>query len=191
MIKDAIQKLSKKYYVTGRAAVLSVNKTNATCNVRTLMDDVVLLNVALKPIQNTGNDTLMGYVPYPAIGSVVLVSFVDNDPADAFVLQCSRLQGAAFNFGQGLQFTIPANGTPQLNANKLTFNGGSNNGMVLLMPLLQAINDLQNRYNDLLTAFTAHTHLVSGSPSDPTTQPAPARLKPTRKKDLENTQILQ
>jgi hypothetical protein len=194
MVKDAIGKLSKHYYVTERATVLSVDKAAATCAVRSINDDLELDAVALKPIQNTGDDTVLGIVPYPAIGSVVLIAFVDNDPSDAFVLQWSALQGIAFDFGQGLQLDLGNNGKPLLNANKITLNGGNNGGMVLLMPLLQAINDLQSNFNDLRMAFVAHAHTgVTTGPgvSGTTTTPPPNRMKLTRKKDLENTKITQ
>ena len=194
MVKDTIEKLSKRYYVTERATVLSVDKAAATCAVRSINDDLELDAVALKPVQNTGDETVLGIVPYPAIGSVVLIAFVDNDPADAFVLQCSQLQGVAFDFGQGLQLDLGNNGKPLLSANKITLNGGSNGGMVLLMPLLQAINDLQNNFNNLRMAFISHSHagVTPGQGiSGPTTAQPPARMKLTRKNDLENTKITQ
>lgn len=76
---------------------------------------------------------------------------------------------------------------------KIILMGGDLGGLVMLLPLLTKLNNLENLVNDLITKFNAHTHNVTavGSPTGPNLLPESDTLTPTERDDLENLNITQ
>lgn len=122
--------------------------------------------------------------PIPVVNTACLVTWRDGN----------RGLPQIINFDQVDKYYIKV-GQLFIDADKTTFNGGSNDGMVLLNPLLSAINDLQNIVNDLISKYNSHTHILTLSSGTgtaaPTTTQETGVLTPTQKSDIENTKITQ
>lgn len=67
--------------------------------------------------------------------------------------------------------------------------GGEHGGLVKVIELVQKINNLENKVNEIITKFNALTLPVSGATAGPTTNPIVGSLTPTVRNDIENTDI--
>lgn len=66
---------------------------------------------------------------------------------------------------------------------ELWLRGNQFEGLVKVSDLVTKLNNLENKVNDLLTAYNTHTHASSGAPPVPTVAGA---LTPTNQNDIEN-----
>ena len=66
---------------------------------------------------------------------------------------------------------------------ELWLRGNQFEGLVKVSDLVTKLNNLEDKVNDLLTAYNTHTHASSGAPPVPT---VPGTLTPTTQNDLEN-----
>jgi hypothetical protein len=71
----------------------------------------------------------------------------------------------------------------------LTMNGNEFGGLVKVIELTKKINALENKVNDLITNFNAHSHLSSGSPTSGPSVSVSGTLTPTQQKEIENIVI--
>jgi hypothetical protein len=80
----------------------------------------------------------------------------------------------------------------------ISWKGGNFGGLVKVEDVTTKLNNIENKLNDLINSYTAHTHVatlaVSGASAAGTTNPAiivpPINtLTPTKKSDIENTKI--
>ena len=70
---------------------------------------------------------------------------------------------------------------------------GSYGGMVKISDLVTKLNNLENKVNDILSAFNAHTHAgvtVGSGSTATTTTPITGSLTPTNVTDIENDLII-
>jgi hypothetical protein len=167
-MSDALKKALRKIVKPGgfdepvvRAVVLSVDKTGITCSVKTVADNLQINGVKLKPVINNNDTTKMGLVVFPAVGSFVLVGQVADNNIDVFVVSCTQIESISLDNGPHLTLQIGADGKINLNSDLITFNGGHLGGIPKLIPLTDAVNNLQAQINTLLDAFNSHTHTVS------------------------------
>ncbi len=103
------------------AVVTSVEDVNMTCDVKLSIDDLPLYDVRLTPQINAGSN---GIVPVPAIGSAVIVGFLDNNIASAFIVNVQE-------------------------ADKVIIRGGSLGGLVKIQELTKQLE----RDRDLMKAI--------------------------------------
>jgi hypothetical protein len=194
-LKNAIGKIAQVDNTFERAVVISVDKNELTCVVKTVADELELEGVKLKPVFNDGDLSLMGLILFPAVDSYVLIGQVDGDRTDLIILSCTQIESIGLDTATALKLLISGDGKLSLNTALTTFNEGKNGGIPLLKPLTDIINKLQKKVNDLSDAFDIHVHLgvqtgggVSGIPKTK----APARIAPLIKpEDIENKSIVQ
>jgi hypothetical protein len=133
-------------------------------------DGAQLINVQLQGVTNGEN----GACIVPALGSEVVVGFLDRD--NAVVVLCSEVE----------RVTLDVNDT-------IVINGGTNGGLV-------KIQELTDKVNDLVQAFNNHVHngvivAVSGGSGAPAVGTPGNSLKPTasastfNKTDYENENV--
>ena len=164
-IKAALKKIVKTGDMAiGRGVVLAVDKDRATCQVQLVANNEVLNDVKIKPIVCDGNLNQMGIILYPAVNAYVLVSNVNQVKADAVILSCTLIDSIELQTPNNLLLEVGNDGTIKLNADSIILNKGNNNGIPLVKPLTKAIADLQNQVNQLITAFTTHTHTPPAGP---------------------------
>lgn len=151
------------------ATVKSVDELSMTCDV-SLFDneDLILEGVKLKPVVPGLDLTEMGAVTYPVVGSKVLIGQINNSPEDLFVVMFSKVQKVSLDAGSLFSMAMDMQGGGMaLNLAKMVFNGGKNGGMPKAKPLVDSLNVLEQKLNDLIEAFNTHTHpgVASGNSS--------------------------
>lgn len=155
--------------------ITAVDETAYTCDV--LVGDATYSGVPLKTITNTQSS----FIEIPKLNTDCLICFKNNS------IQCPQI----FSIHECEKILIKV-GDSVLNITDglFQFNGGDNDGMVLINELITKINRLEN-------AFNHHTHLTAGpgSPVPPTVLAPFTDTIPitplTTKTDLENTKITQ
>ncbi len=127
---------------------------------------VIINNIFLKTIQIEG-----GILVIPKIDSFVIVKEIGNERA--YIELYSEIEEIL------------------INCEKITFNDGNFKGLVKVESMLEKINALENKINDLQTILTSHVHPETGA----TTSPSPqlASLSPitpiSNLSDFENEKI--
>jgi hypothetical protein len=71
---------------------------------------------------------------------------------------------------------------------KVKFYNGSNGGLILIEPLLQKVNSLESKVNELITYINSHVHAGSGVVPAPPYSGGP--LVETQREELEDTKVL-
>jgi hypothetical protein len=122
-----------------------------------------------------------GWLLVPSIGSTVVIMYsTRNDP---FIALYSDIDRAYLQVGNS--------SIELLKDGSITLNDGSDGGLVKGSPLVQKLNNLENKVNDLITTFNSHTHgvVAVGSPTSVTTTPISGSLTPTTTSDIESQKI--
>ena len=110
---------------------------------------------------------LNGFVITPKVGSYVMVTRFER--FEAFISSFSDVD-------------------------KIAFNGGANDGLVLVNQLVNKLNALENKVNSIISTFNTHVHagVTIGSDSSAVTPTlVTGTLTPTVKSDIENANITQ
>jgi len=110
---------------------------------------------------------LNGFVITPKVGSYVMVTRFER--FEAFISSFSDVD-------------------------KIAFNGGANDGLVLVNKLIDKLNALENKVNSIISTFNTHVHagVIIGSDLSAVTPTLVAgALTPTIKSDIENANITQ
>lgn len=186
------------------ATVKSVDEDKRNCMVA--IDDAEFTDVLLYSVENAD---LKGFVMLPKIDSTVLVSRIGGSN-ELYVSMFSEIEKVLLTVGDKVEValddkelickndkvSLKINGeNVELDAEKIIFNGGDNNGLV-------KIQELTDKINALVDAFNNHTHMlmsgtvaVSGSPTNQS-NPAPievpaiiAKAQKLNKTDYENDKI--
>jgi len=145
-----------------------------TCTV-TIDDQMVL------PAVNLQAASCDGWLLVPVVGSTVIIAY--SKQISPFVALYSDIDRAYLQVGDS--------SIEILNNGNITLNDGSLNGLVKGGALTQKLNNLENKVNDLISNFNAHTHgvVAVGSPTSPTTSTIAGTLTPTIEADIENNKI--
>lgn len=72
----------------------------------------------------------------------------------------------------------------------IRFNGGDNDGMVLVNGLVTRLNAIEDKLNSLIGKYNTHIHPATSGTTSPTTSQE-STITPTNKSDVENTKITQ
>jgi hypothetical protein len=163
------------------AKVVSVNEAEQTVAVTPegqpeITIDPVLLNLALD-FEDGG-----GLYALPKLGSTVLVKQnVDDSYQVAFLSAISKL---CWKIGSQ---------TLTIDGETTAFNGGDNGGMVLIGPLVSAINALKADLRVLGQSLASHVHTgVTTGPGSSGPSPSltsPPAFADTKRSDLEDTKL--
>jgi hypothetical protein len=184
--------------------VKDVDLTDYTCTIVFREEDIdkdspagfsgVQLNV-IKPCTINGKEYKKAtIVEVPMEGSYCLFGFISNNMLRPILLYCQHIEQVLWEIDDS-KLTYDTNGfklekgnlSIEVNDSEIKFNGGTNNGMVLISELITKLNNLEH-------AFNAHVHVCSApsSPSlPPTAVPNLIPIIPTIQTDIENTKILQ
>lgn len=169
-LKRALESINPKF--SKACIVRSVSADPITglmiCDCESIEDKSVLEDVRLvADFKDTATKT--GLVLVPKVGSIVLVSFLNN--AEYFVAMCSEVDS-------------------------IFLNGNNYGGLVKVVQLTAKINALENLVNDLITKYNTHTHLLTLSAGSGTAAPTisleTGTIAPiTQRSDIENTTVKQ
>lgn len=168
-IRDILREIVKEneeiYSLVCR--VDAVDETERTVDVTPINGGAPIFGVRLQSAINSDK----GFVQIPKTGSDIVVTFMSKNTG--FVSVCEEVEKVL------------------IDCDEVTFNGGGNEGLVIVQSLVDKINRLENKVNSLVTKFNVHTHVASsfGAPTTPPPTPETAITPTTLKSDLENTKI--
>lgn len=148
------------------ATVTSVDKDKCSCDVK-LSNDVEIKDVNLRSVLD---DNKKGFVVFPKVNSIVLIGTIENMENNGFILMCSEITDV----------TIDA---------KIVINEGNNKGMVKLPELVQQVNKLENKVNEILSWTATHTHPVPSLGTSGVALGVSGALTLTQENDLENKDV--
>jgi hypothetical protein len=175
MVEDVFKRLLKAFigpYIKASSfegEVTAVDKTKDTCTVQPV-EGAELQGVRLRSVVN--EDSEKTFVVYPKVGSFVMVSRIHQ--LDEFFV-------SAFDEVEEIR----------IDCDKIIINQGDNSGLVKIDPLVEKVNNLENKVNDLITALQGVTIPLAPSgtyPFAPIFSPI-TTLTPTIKNDLEDTKV--
>jgi|YelNatPaOPRAMG01_1025707.scaffolds.fasta_scaffold37442_2 hypothetical protein len=171
--------------------IYSVDETNFTCvvtvatvNIDGSDTETNVLNVPLKVLRGSQ----ASFIEIPKVGSDCTLCYRDNNIGRPQLYQVDQCDKILVKIGDS---------TLQIDANGFVFNGGENDGMVLLQGLLTKINRLEDKLKSHQHGYIPYP---GGSPATPvSTTPATSLTPPdntlnftdTVQSDLENTKIKQ
>jgi hypothetical protein len=186
-IKELIQGLAKKSdgaeFQVQSGTVKSVDWDNRVCTVTT-DEEYDVEGVRLRSL-NDGN--AYGCCYKPTVNSVVLIGVIYNKPLNAYVAMFSQVDAISWTDGNGKELF-----SADLTNGKFVFNGGNNKGIVKLVELVQKINQLENKYNELLNLLNGHVHVCAAPTvnSGPPVVPFTDIIAPvTQQNDLEDKNV--
>lgn len=152
-IKDIINnfidnRIGKEKIYSEVGVVKSVNENGKVCNV-TLLDDTEVEDIRLETnlsINASGDvihNGITGFVLVPAVGSQVIVTFLNS--SDAFVSMLSSVDRV------------------YIKSNICTFNTGDKGGLINIVDLVSKLNSLVNSLNTELTKIQVGITGAGGS----------------------------
>lgn len=118
--------------------VVSVDKEKAQCEVKE-EDGDNYSNVRLKSVMDDSN---IGVVLYPKVGSQVLIGRIMNDPNNLFVMKYNEVESALITIGNTFKFEIKSDG-------KAVLNDGNNEGIPIASKVTANDESIKN-YCELL-----------------------------------------
>ncbi|CAB4126255.1 hypothetical protein UFOVP153_58 [uncultured Caudovirales phage] len=122
-----------------------------------------------------------GVLSIPSIGSTVVIML--STQINPFVVLYSDIDKAYIQVGIASIEMLPDG--------SITLNDGTDGGLVKGDPLVEKLNNLENKVNELITTFNAHTHNVIsiGSPTATAIPTISGELTPTKATDIESESI--
>lgn len=158
--------------------VTNVND-NFTCDIT--VQEVPYTNVPVKVV--IGSQASIYEIP--VIGTTCLVRWRDNH----------RQLPQIDSFDEVDKYYIQPVSNLYISAPQIQFNGGDNGGLVLVNDLVDRMNLIENAYNDLVTKFNEHTHILALTAGTGTAAitatPETTILSDTTASDIENGAITQ
>lgn len=158
--------------------VTAVND-NFTCDIT--VNDTPYSNVPIKVL--IGSQASIYEIP--VVGTHCLVKWRDGH----------RQLPQIDSFDQISDYYIQPINNLFISSKQIQFNDGSNGGLPLSPNVSDRLNKIENAYNDLVTKFNSHIHilaLTSGTGTAAiTANPENTTLTPTQPSDIENPDITQ
>lgn len=162
--------------------VLSVDTNNFTCDLDPIGDGAKMLGVRLKSAVNANG---FGLVVFPKVGTTVLASLINNRPENAYVLTVDEPETVMVKTGSGGFVELKNDG-------KVYLNGDSLGGLIKVDELVNRLNNLETKHDNLCSQLELLPVPVSGAISGP---PVPGSftgvkiLTNTTKQQLENPKV--
>ncbi len=142
-IKQALEMMTKQEATVFPCTVLSVNKSEATCELQPVSGAAKLFDVRLRAAIDGGKQVIM----FPEVGSTVLACMLSS--TEAFVCFFSEIESVLMEVGTAFKLRLNSDGTLFVNAEKITVNDGTNGGLVLLPQLQLELQKIANFLNTL------------------------------------------
>lgn len=199
-IAEIIKQLAKSGIQTVSliCTVDSVDKDARTVDCTPLDESAPLLGVNLQANQ----ESEVGVVVYPRVGSYVVVGFVAEGSAGV-VLLTDDIESVEIAIGDdkttavldedGVRINVGDNTSAELSNDGIVFNGGDNNGMVKIQELVDKINAIEDDLNSLKavfsTAWTVAPNDGGAALKGAATGWSNQKFVKTQKSELENTKV--
>lgn len=142
--------------------VVSVDESEMTCEVTPIDEGANFKDVRLMA---DNSNTSSGIYFKPVVGSVVMIS--PQDDVTYFVSMFSEVE-------------------------EIWLHGSQYNGLVKVAELVDKLNNLENKVNDIISKFNSHTHTgvtTGGGASGTTATVVSGTLTPTNQSEIENETV--
>lgn len=137
-----------------------VSVDGVTCVCQPLDEDEAEINARLA---SENSDSL--FLLTPSIDSIVgLIPFDDSDASEYLVVLYSAIES-------------------------IKLRGDQFGGLIKIEELVDKINTIEDKVNDIINAYNAHTHPETGSTTSPTTSLIVGTITNTTVNDLENENV--
>lgn len=83
---------------------------------------------------------------YPRVGSTAVIAYVNGDPSTPYIVACTEIDRVAIKIGEA---------TIDVSEDTITFNGGENDGLVIVGKLTERLNKIERDINSLKTAMAS------------------------------------
>ena len=150
------------------AKITAVDETARTCDVEPLNGSAEIFDVRLQ----AQKDGATGFVMIPKVGSIGIVTFIN--PATGYLALTTDVDKIL------------------IDCDVITFNGGTNDGLIKINDLVTKLNAVENDLNTLKNIFTAWVPVPQDGGASLKTSSASwsgQTITPTQKTDLENDKI--
>ncbi|EAY28736.1 hypothetical protein [Microscilla marina] len=182
-----------------KAEVVSVNMAEMECIVKLLANDMKIEGVNLKAhIVNQDNSiNPNGFILIPKVKSIVLVSLMEDtqrtrmNSADYYISMYSDIDEVQLVQNEEEILKID-------NEGNVTLHQGENKGLIKIESLVEKLNALEQKVNDLITDYKGHNHQYIDTTSTTTANsittsfespPSIGNLTETQVTDLENDKV--
>ena len=163
-------------FATGK--VKEVDAQNFTCDVAFDNDVADMPSVRLKAVIDNKD---FGLIEIPKVDSEVIIFKLTT--SQWVVIKTSELDSIHLKIGEN---------TLKINSDGFTFNGGELDGLVKVNELVQKLNAIENKVNDLIAHYKTHNHAHPNGPTTAFVSPfTGSNLTLTQKNNLENPLIKQ
>lgn len=122
---------------------------------------------------------------YPKVGSTAVIAYVNGDPSTPYIVACTEIDRVAIKIGEA---------TIDVSEDTITFNGGENDGLVIVGKLTERLNKIERDINSLKTAIASWVVVPSdggASLKGVVSSWASQRLTESKNSDYENDKIKQ
>lgn len=157
------------------AEVLEVDEENFTLNA-VVDQDRVFSDITLDVFPNGGNSVYL----IPEVGSLVLLGFIEGFTEEPILLKTTKVSKLLIWNQQTQESTVSITeeaidvirGTSSwriedkkvsLTAELIEMDGGDLDGLVIVGKLTERLNKLETEINNIQSAITSHSHLVTGT----------------------------
>lgn len=131
-----------------------------------------------------------GVTLLPTVGSRAVIGIIEGQATYAFLIMASKVDSINIKVQNKLAIRIDAGGV-------ITINGDGNKGLVMIEPLVDKLNRLEDKVNGLIDKHNTHTHITTATVAAtatpgviaPTTAVEVPIAPKTLLKDLENTKV--
>jgi len=183
-IRAALRRLNQQFcdaaILVGEA--IAVDEGDATIDVQPADGGAVYYSVRLRAADA---DSGMGVIAVPAVGAQVICAM--DSAHSGIMLYATKVDKYSIRLSDSIAIEGSNSGW--------VINGGNNGGVVLVEKLVDKLNKLERRVNDLLLWMKTHVH-TSSAPGAPTTTPilptgmlAAVPLIPSQKVELSNEKL--
>lgn len=156
-LKDVLNEFIGRFadeneFYSARATVTAIDLNSNTCTVVTDENNKELTRVKL----STNIGAKFGIVLIPSIDSTVIVNF--NSISDAYISQSSELSEAKIIFDDTenpATLISVKTAAITIDSDLVTFNQGSNNGLVKVQEMSDRLNELEALFTQLQTDFSS------------------------------------
>lgn len=127
----------KQQMQTVACKVTEVNTDDYTIDCEPIDGGAAYYHVRLRATRNGDTE---GVIPIPVIGSFVIIGIIGNSDSQAIVLLCEKVQ------------------TYMVMCTDIQLNGTTHKGLVKIDALVQKLNIIEAKHNELIATFNAHVH---------------------------------
>jgi hypothetical protein len=180
-IKRALRSLVPVPIQARICVVTSVDAAAGVCDLAPQDGTAPLLDVRLTATPGTPGLKLV-----PKVGSYVIAAHVQNNPSQAWLAQCSELERVELEAGGSNPCTLVID-----SGGVLSINGGQLGGLVKVQALADALARLESRFNQLLSEYQLHTHVIPDGSTAPPISTVQPIAPPTTRAQLENVRVQQ